>query len=206
MGRVQKKGFLEVLESPERLRLAMHLILGSHPTLLHDALRVCCAENAELVDTAPLPEAVSWPSGCTTARLAAYRAFSPDLNKDELAFAQLLDTHLSGQVLWWPRNEPRKPWSIGLVIADGTHYYPDFLVKVKGRRKGDGILLVEVKGEHLINSLNTPDKAVASHNLYGQPLMVMKEGSGRWMTLRFNDKTGKNEPDAVFRLDALAEY
>ena len=39
-----------------------------------------------------------------------------------------------------------------------------------------------------------------------KPFMVMKEGSGRWMTLRFNDKTGKNEPDAVFRLDALAEY
>jgi hypothetical protein len=39
-----------------------------------------------------------------------------------------------------------------------------------------------------------------------QPLMVMKENSGRWMTLRFNEKTGKNEPDAVFRLDALAEY
>lgn len=39
-----------------------------------------------------------------------------------------------------------------------------------------------------------------------KPLMVMKEGSGRWMTLRYNEKTGKNEPDAVFRLDALAEY
>jgi hypothetical protein len=54
--------------------------------------------------------------------------------------------------------------------------------------------------------MNTPDKAVASHKLYRKPLMVMKESSGRWMTLRFNDKTGKNEPDAVFRLDALAEY
>jgi hypothetical protein len=80
------------------------------------------------------------------------------------------------------------------------------MVKVKGRNKGDGILLVEIKGEHLINSMNTPDKAVASHKLYRKPLMVMKESSGRWMTLRYNDKTGKNEPDAVFRLDALAEY
>lgn len=36
--------------------------------------------------------------------------------------------------------------------------------------------------------------------------MVMKEGSGRWMTLRFNDKSGRNEPDAVFRVEAMTEY
>jgi len=41
-------------------------------------------------------------------------------------------------------------------------------------------VLVEVKGEHLINSLKNPDKAVATHKLYRQPLMVMKETSGRW--------------------------
>ena len=79
-------------------------------------------------------------------------------------------------------------------------------MKVKGRSKGGGILLVEVKGEFLVNSNNTPDKAQASHGLYRQPLMVMLEKSGRWMTLRFNEKTDKLEPDAVFRLDALADY
>jgi hypothetical protein len=36
--------------------------------------------------------------------------------------------------------------------------------------------------------------------------MVMKESSGRWMSLRFNDKTGKSEPDAVFRIDAMTKY
>jgi hypothetical protein len=202
----RERGFLEVLESPEKLRQAMHLILVSHPKLLREAVRICCAENAELVDTAPLPEVMSWPTGCAVGRLAAYQAFPPDLNKDELAFVQLLDADMSGQIIWWHRNEPRKPWSAGLVMPDGTHYYPDFLVKVKGRKRDDGILLVEVKGEHLINSMNTPDKAVASHKLYSKPLMVMKENSGRWMTLRYNDRTGKNEPDAIFRLDALAEY
>ena len=65
---------------------------------------------------------------------------------------------------------------------------------------------MEVKGEHLINSLKNPDKAVATHKLYRQPLMVMKEVSGRWMTLRFNDKSGKNEPDAIFRIEAMTEY
>ncbi|MBE0500183.1 MAG: DEAD/DEAH box helicase family protein [Desulfuromonadales bacterium] len=201
-----ERGFLEVLESPEKLRQAMHLILVSHPKLLREAVRICCAENAELVDTAPLPEVMSWPTGCAAGRLAAYQAFPPDLNSHELEFAKLLDVDMSGQIVWWHRNEPRKPWSAGLVMPDGTHYYPDFLVKIKGRNRGDGILMVEVKGEHLINSMNTPDKAAASHKLYRKPLMVMKESSGRWMTLRYNDRTGKNEPDAIFRLDALAEY
>lgn len=201
-----ERGFLEVLESPEKLRRAMHLILVSHKNLLRDAVRVCCAENAELVDTASLPETVSWPTGCAVARLAAYRVFPPDLNNHELAFAQLLDADLSGQIVWWHRNEPRKPWSICLVMPNGAPYHPDFMVKVKGRTKGNGMLLIEVKGEHLINSLNTPDKADASHKLYRKPLMVMKESSGRWMTLRYNDRTGKNEPDAIFRLDALVEY
>lgn len=198
--------FLDLLESPEKLRRAVHLILVANPGLLRDTVRGCCADNAQLVDTAPLPESVDWPSGCATALLGNYGVFPPDMNNDETAFAQLLDADMSGTVEWWHRNEPRKPWSVGLVMPDGSHYYPDFVVKVKERSKGNGILLIEVKGEHLINSLKTPDKAAASHKLYRQPLMVMKEASGRWMTLRFNEKNAKNEPDAIFRVEAMTEY
>jgi len=91
-------------------------------------------------------------------------------------------------------------------MPDGKGYFPDFIVKVKGRSKGNGILMIEVKGEFLMNSSNTSDKIQASHGHYRQPLMVMLEQSGRWMTLRFNEKSDKLEPDAVFRLDALADY
>jgi len=202
----REKGFDDLLESPENLRRAMHLILIAHKNLLRDALRTCSAKHKELVDTVPLPETVTWPPGCTTARLGAYGVFPSDLNSHELAFAQLLDGDMSKTVEWWHRNEPSKLHSVGLVMLDGKGYFPDFMVKVKGRSKGDGILMIEVKGEFLMNSGNTPDKAQASHGLYRQPLMVMLEESGRWMTLRCNEKTDKLEPDAVFRLDALAEY
>jgi hypothetical protein len=202
----QKGGFGELLESPENLRRAMHLILIAHKNLLREALRTCSAQHKELVDTEPLPEIVTWPTGCTTARLGLYGVFPPDLNSHELGFAEQLDGDTSETVEWWHRNEPSKRHSVGLVMPDGKGYFPDFIVKVKGRSKGGGVLLVEVKGEFLMNSSNTPDKAQASHGLYRQPLMVMLEKSGRWMTLRFNEKTDKLEPDAVFRLDALAEY
>ena len=164
------------------------------------------AKHKELVDTVPVPEIVTWPTGCTTARLGVYGVFPPDLNSHELAFAQLLDGDMSEAVEWWHRHEPSTLHSVRLVMPDGKGYFPDFVVKVKGRSKGGGILLIEVKDEYLMNSGSTPDKAQASHGLYRQPLMVMLENSGRWMTLRFNEKTDKLEPDAVFRLDALAEY
>ena len=202
----KKMGFGELLETPENLRRAMHLILIAHKNLLRDAVRTCSARHKELVDTAPLPATFTWPTGCLTARLGAYGVFPPDLNKDELAFAQMLDADTSETVAWWHRNEPCKPYSVGLVMPDGRGYFPDFIVKVQGRRNGDGILLVEVKGEFLLNSGNTPDKALASHGLYRQPLMVMLEKTGRWMTLRFNGKRNTLEPDTVFRLDALSEY
>lgn len=202
----REKGFDDLLESPENLRRAMHLILIAHKNLLREALRTCSAQHKELVDTVPLPETVTWPTGCATARLGVYGAFPSDLNSHELAFAQLLDGDMSETVEWWHRNEPSKLHSVGLVMTDGKGYFPDFIVKVKGRSKGGGILMIEVKGEFLINSSNTPDKAQAFHGLYRHPLMVMLEKSGRWMTLRFNEKTDKLEPDAVFRLDALAEY
>lgn len=95
------KGFDDLLESPEKLQRAMHLILISHKNLLRDAVRTCCAQHAELADTAPLPQTVTWPTGCTSARLSVYDVFPPDLNKDELAFAQLLDADMSETVEWW---------------------------------------------------------------------------------------------------------
>lgn len=204
---IRERGFyLELLESPDKLRRAVYLILVAYPNLLRNTVRECCADNAELVETGALPATVDLPGGCTSALLGSYGVFPPDLNNDELAFAQLLDADLTDTVEWWHRNEPRKPHSVGLVMPDGKGYFPDFLVKVKGRTKGEGLLLIEVKGEHLINSLNTPDKALAAHKLYRKPLMVMKENSGRWMTLRYNERTCKNEPDSIFRIEALAEY
>jgi type III restriction enzyme len=96
--------FLELLDSPEKLRRAVHLILVSYPNLLRETVRGCCADNAEAVDTAPLPETVSWQDGCMTAQRGAYGVFPPDMNNNETAFAQLLDADMSGTVEWWHRN------------------------------------------------------------------------------------------------------
>jgi type III restriction enzyme len=184
------------------LELVLDLILAAFPSLIRQAARECAAQYAELMDTAPLPDNIDLPLGARTSRLNIYGVMPPDLNRDEMAFAEMLDSDLSGVVEWWHRNEPRKSWSIGLILPNGAQYFPDFVVKVKGRIQGDGLLLVEVKGDHLLNSSDTLDKVLASHQRYKRPTMLMRDSDGRFMTIR-QDENGKNSPDQVFRLDLM---
>jgi superfamily II DNA or RNA helicase len=204
--RLQSEYEARGFESNERdLELVLDLILVAFPNLIRQAARECAAQYAELMDTSPLPESIELPSGARTSRLNVYGVMPPDLNRDEMAFAEMLDSDLSGTVEWWHRNEPRKPWSIGLILPNGAQYFPDFVVKVNGRTLGDGLLLVETKGDHLLNSGDTLDKVLASHQLYKRPVMLMREDSGRFMTIR-QDANGKNSPDQIFRLDLMVGY
>src|SRR5690606_8493882 len=116
------------------------------------------------------------------------------------------DADTSDTVEWWHRNEPRKPWSIGIVMPTGDKYFPDFAVKVKGRSHGSGLLLVEIKGSHILNGDDTLDKVIAEHKIYKKPLMLVQEGDGRFMTVRYNDRIDKNEIDQVFRVENMVEY
>lgn len=187
----------------ERLEVALNLILVSHPNLVRMAARKCAARYKDLADTAPLPDSISLPPGARTSRLNVYGVMPADLNRDETAFAELLDSDTSGTVEWWHRNEPRKPWSIGIVLPNGAQYFPDFLVKVGGRTKGEGLLLIEVKGDHILNKTDDLDKSVSEHKIYRRPLMVVREDSGRFMTVEFREATGRNELDRAFQLDLL---
>ncbi|MGD9787475.1 MAG: DEAD/DEAH box helicase [Sulfuricellaceae bacterium] len=189
----------------EHLARALDLILVAYPNLVRLAARQCAAKYAELVETSALPEFIEQPPGARTSRLNVYGVMPSGLNRDEEAFAELLDSDLSGTVEWWHRNEPRKPWSIGLILPNGAQYFPDFVVKVKGRAQGDGLLLVEIKGDHILNSSDTQDKVLASHQLYRRPMMLNRENDGRFMTIR-QDENGKNDLDQVFRLDLMVNW
>lgn len=75
-------------------------------------------------------------------------------------------------MLWWHRNEPRKLWSIGIVLPNGDRYFPDFVVGINGRMRGGGVLLVEIKGEHLLNNDEALEKIAATHQSYSAPAMI----------------------------------
>ncbi|MCE9639700.1 MAG: DEAD/DEAH box helicase family protein [Betaproteobacteria bacterium] len=189
-----------------RLDRALDLILVSYPNLIRMAARKCAAQFKEIIDTAPLPENIELPPGARTSRLNIYGVMPPDLNRDEAAFAELLDSDTTGVVEWWHRNEPRKPWSVGMVLPNGAQYFPDFLVKVKERNRGEGCLLVEIKGDHILNKSDDLDKSVSEHKLYKRPMMLVREESGRFMTVEFREAQGKNELDRLFQLDLMKHF
>lgn len=128
----------------EELTRQLELVLVRNDKLIRDAHKRL---RAEQVTTAVvhLPTTVASASPLTPAARNVYGVFPDDLGPQELEFAELLDT--SQQILWWHRNPVKKPWSVGLYgWADGTGFYPDFVVGVVERTEGDGIALSEVKG------------------------------------------------------------
>lgn len=188
------------------LERALNRIMATYPNLIRQAARICAAKFKEIFDTAPLPEFVELPAGVKKSRLNIYGVMPQDLNGPEQTFADLLDADTTGMVDYWFRNEPRKPWSIGIVMPSGDRYFPDFAVKVAGRAAGDGLLLIETKGNHILNGDDTLDKILAEHKLYGVPLMLVQDDGGRFMTVKYFVNTGRNEEDQIFRIENLAGY
>ena len=188
------------------IELALNRIMAAYPHLIRMAARTCAAKFKEIFDAAPLPEFVELPAGVKKSRLNIYGVMPQDLNGPERAFADLLDADTSGTVEYWFRNEPRKPWSIGIVMPSGDRYFPDFAIKVAGRTAGGGLLLVETKGNHILNGDDTLDKILAEHKVYGVPLMLVQDAGGRFMTVKYFPNTGRNEEDQIFRIENLAGY
>ncbi len=188
------------------LERALNRIMAAYPNLIRVAARSCAARFKEVFDTAPLPEFVELPAGVQRSRRNVYGVMPQDLNGPERAFADLLDADSTGTVDYWFRNEPRKPWSIGIVMPSGDRYFPDFAVRLAGHGPGHGLLLVETKGRHILNGDDTLDKILAEHKVYGVPLMLAQDAGGRFMTVRFFASTGRNEEDQIFRLEHLAGY
>ena len=192
--------------SDDELRRALNLILAIYPRLVRDAARASAALNKEIIETAPLPEHLEMAAGTPRSRLNVYGVMLPDLNETERKFAELLDADTTGTVLWWHRNEPRKPWSIGIVLPDGDRYFPDFAVGVKDRLRGSGVLLLETKGGHLLNSDETVEKAVAVHKIYGPPVMLKRRDDGSFWIVRYIASRHRVEEDQALRVENMAQY
>ncbi len=192
--------------SEQGLACALNLILATFPRLVRDASRVCSARFKQVFDADVLPPFIEAPDCISRSRLNVYGVMPQDLNDTEHRFAEMLDADTSSTVAWWHRNEPRKPWSVGIVMPDGDRYFPDFILGVSGRHHGDGVLLVETKGAHIINYGETLEKINAEHKQYGKPLMLTRQDDGRFWMMRYIESTRKIEPDQVFRVENMGQY
>ena len=171
-----KKRFLEALEKGghdmpadnEALTQQLELVLVRNPGLIRQAHKRCRADQIRTTKVW-LPAVLASEIPLQPARRNAYGVMPPDLSPEETRFAELLDTE--ADVLWWHRNPPNKPYSVGLYRwSDGIGFFPDFIVAVKDRKLGEGIALVEFKGLHLQQYDKL--KARASHDAYGRAFMV----------------------------------
>jgi len=140
------------------------------------------------------------------SRLNVYGVMPLDLNPPERKFADLLDADTSGTVLWWHRNEPRKPWSVALVLPGGERYFPDFIIGVKDRIKGGGLMLAETKGDFILDNDDTREKARAEHKFYGTPLLLSQKTNGQFWIARYIVTANRVERDQAFRVEHLGQY
>ena len=163
-----EKGGYDLPASDEDLTVQLELVLVRNPGLIRQAHKRCRADQITQ-QSVVLPKVLVSEIPLEPTKLNAYGIMPPDLSPDEARFAELLDT--SPDVLWWHRNPPRKPESVGLYKwSSGVGFFPDFVVGVKDRKAGDGVALVEFKGPHL--QQYDKDKAGACHSSYGRAFMA----------------------------------
>jgi hypothetical protein len=159
----------------ETLRRQLDIVLVRNPRLIRDAQKRIRASLIQLRDVW-LPDELEIPGNVARARKNLFGIFPPELNRDERAFAEILDT--DPEVDWWHRNQERKPWTVVLYAwSGGMHgFSPDFVVAIQGRIKGDSSALAEIKGPHL--QYWERAKAAARHTYYGRVFMIGRQTPG----------------------------
>ena len=123
----------------------------------------------------------------------------------ELAFAEYLDADDTNTVLWWHRNEPRKPWSINVLMENGQGFFPDFIIGIRQRPTEDHGLLADPK-EAYTRTKELP-KLAAEHEAYGKALILTKENEKQTWEIATWDVTGERPIIAgPFRISEAANY
>jgi type III restriction enzyme len=202
---LREMGMDETADDADKLRHMLNVILTAHPELLYEAQKEALAANVEIEEAdEEIPSILASESPLPVSRLNVYRALPPGLNSWERDFAALLDADAAGVVSWWHRNPPRQPWSVQVVLANGHGFFPDFIVGMHGRKKELGALLADPKF-HFEITAELP-KAHAEHPVYGRVLILSRQGSAQWMTVRYDDKQHRAVLEREFRLVDAAGY
>lgn len=193
----------ELLDS--EVEQALYRILATRPELLKRTIRRCLQDFVISEPADQLPPYILSELPLKPARLNIYGVFPPGLNPWEANFAMLLDNDTSGTVLWWHRLEPKKPYSVSVVLPESKHdYWPDFIIGVKGRTNKDNILLIDTK-ERIYDELAII-KARATHTDYKRVMMVYWKEEKEWMTVVNNEDGTKNILDQLFRISIMTGY
>ncbi|MGO4344525.1 DEAD/DEAH box helicase [Paenibacillus sp. MCAF9] len=203
---VEKKGIDDFFNTDEKLRSGLHKILALRPQQLKLAISETVAKYTVRKDSEPIPDYIFSDEPLAPSRLNLYGVFPDDLNSWERPFAEYLDDDVSDTVLWWHRNPPRKPYSVTMPLPGQPDFYPDFVVGINGRNRGEGILLMETKRVINDQERNALVKAQAVHPEYGKVMMIFWQEKREWHVVEYDPKTDKNFLDRVLRMDLMNTY
>lgn len=93
-----------------------------------------------------------------------------------------------------------------MPLPGQPNFYPDFIVGVRNRTHGNGILLMETK--RVINDpeRNALVKAQAEHPDYAKVMMIYWEEKRNWQIVEYDARTDKNFLDRVLRPELMETY
>ena len=203
----ERLGLDEQFNTPEKLLAGLNKILAMRPEQLRRAISETVSSNMHAEATEePLPKTFVSFEPLDPARLNLYGIFPPDLNTWERPFAEYLDSDLTGTVLWWHRNPVRALWSVSIPLPGQPNFYPDFVVGIRDRKQGKGILLIETKRDLNDQRGNAVTKAQAQHPEYRKVMMVYWEEQREWRVVEYDPAADKNLLDRLLRPELMAVY
>lgn len=203
---LERKNIDHLFDSAEKVRAGLHKILALRPQQLKKAISETVAQHTISEDCAPIPTALTSFTQLDPARLNLYGVFPLDLNSWERPFAEYLDNDLTGTVQWWHRNPPQKPFSVSMPLPGQPDFYPDFVVGIRDRKLGQGILLMETKRVINDQERNALVKAQAEHPDYGKVMMIYWEERREWKVVEYDPREDRNYLDRVLRPELLPTY
>jgi hypothetical protein len=195
------KGFGEV--SIEDVRRTINLAVLMEPQRLKEAMRRANAKFVEMKNDVPIPtQTEDWPSDLKGSEKGAYGVFPANMNKEERAFAELLDEDKSGTIQWWLRNPENVRWATRLVLPTGKRFFPG----IPGRSSRDAIALVEIKDDGETGRLQSDSNAIkirVEHREYRKVCWTYRQHDKKWVRARFDDGLGRILPFGAFDLKSL---
>lgn len=196
----------DLFDTDEKVRAGLHKILVLRPNELKSAISKAVAKHTKSEMADPIPQSLTSLSRLDPARLNIYGIYPEDLNSWERDFAETLDNVVDGPVLWWHRNPPRKPYSVCIPLPGQPDFYPDFIVGLKDRSRGKGILLVETKRVINDQERNALAKTQAVHPDYQKVMMLYWEESREWNVVEYDPLNDKNILERPFRVELMSNY
>jgi type III restriction enzyme len=190
-------------DDPSSVAHFLNVILATQPDLLFEAQKAAHAKHAKILEAAELPSEITALEPLSKSPRNVYGVMPVGLNSWERPFAELLDHDANGIVTWWHRNEPRRPWSVNVLMPDGRGFYPDFVIGIADRKTEDGVLLADPK--FYFQSDDEAPKVLAEHKTYGRVMIVYRDGV-RWMTVGYDAKSQKPVLVRDFRLADAAGF